>query len=141
MFLHGESPWTEEPGRLRSMGSQRARHNWATKHTRTSLLSTVMGFISMGTHFAKISISHSSVLENGKFESLKIYFWWKLKPKTALLKKMKRKCGLVLLDNSVRTCWSLPKELKFTSFILSWDYGVVCMLNTKQYSKIVEGSL
>ena len=24
-------PWTEEPGRLQSMGSQRVRHNWATK--------------------------------------------------------------------------------------------------------------
>ena len=22
-------PWTEEPGRLQSMGSQRARHDWA----------------------------------------------------------------------------------------------------------------
>ena len=26
-------PWTEEPGRLQSMGSQRVRHNRATKHT------------------------------------------------------------------------------------------------------------
>ena len=25
-----EIPWTEEPGRLQSMGSQRVRHNWAT---------------------------------------------------------------------------------------------------------------
>ena len=23
-------PWTKEPGRLQSMGSQRVRHNWAT---------------------------------------------------------------------------------------------------------------
>ena len=26
-------PWTEEPGGLQSMGSQRVRHHWATKHT------------------------------------------------------------------------------------------------------------
>ena len=26
-------PWKEEPGRLQSMGSQRVRHNWVTKHT------------------------------------------------------------------------------------------------------------
>ena len=26
-------PWTEEPGKLQSMGSQRIRHEWATKHT------------------------------------------------------------------------------------------------------------
>ena len=25
-------PWTEDPGRLQSMGSHRATHNWATKH-------------------------------------------------------------------------------------------------------------
>ena len=24
--------WTEEPGRVQSMGSQRVGHNWATKH-------------------------------------------------------------------------------------------------------------
>ena len=26
-------PWTEEPGGLQSMGSQRVRHDWMTKHT------------------------------------------------------------------------------------------------------------
>ena len=26
-------PWTEEPGGLQSMGSQRAGHNWATSYT------------------------------------------------------------------------------------------------------------
>ena len=29
VFLPGESPWTEEPGGLQSMGSQTAGHNWA----------------------------------------------------------------------------------------------------------------
>ena len=33
VFLPGESPWTEEPGGLQSMGSQRVRHDWATKHS------------------------------------------------------------------------------------------------------------
>ena len=27
VFLPGESPWTEEPGGLRSIGSQRVRHD------------------------------------------------------------------------------------------------------------------
>ena len=27
VFLPGESPWTEEPGRLQSMGWQRLRHD------------------------------------------------------------------------------------------------------------------
>ena len=26
-------PWTKEPGRLQSMGSQRVRHEWETKYT------------------------------------------------------------------------------------------------------------
>ena len=29
--LAGRIPWTEEPGRLQSMGSQRVRHDWATR--------------------------------------------------------------------------------------------------------------
>ena len=28
-------PWTEEPGRLQPMGSQRVRHSWVVKHTHT----------------------------------------------------------------------------------------------------------
>ena len=32
VFLPGESPGTEEPGGLQSMGSQRVRHDWTTKH-------------------------------------------------------------------------------------------------------------
>ena len=28
--LAWKTPWTEEPGRLQSMGSQRVRHDWAT---------------------------------------------------------------------------------------------------------------
>ena len=32
-ILAWEIPWTEEPGRLHSMGSQRVRHDWT--HTRT----------------------------------------------------------------------------------------------------------
>ena len=30
--LPGESPWTEKPGRVQSMGLQRVGHDWATKH-------------------------------------------------------------------------------------------------------------
>ena len=33
VFLPGESPWTEEPGGLQSMGLQRVGHDWATKHS------------------------------------------------------------------------------------------------------------
>ena len=33
VFLPGESPRTEEPGRLQSTKSQRVEHDWATKHS------------------------------------------------------------------------------------------------------------
>ena len=33
VFLSGKSPWTEVPGRLQSMGLQRVRHDWVTKHS------------------------------------------------------------------------------------------------------------
>ena len=29
VFLPGESPWTDKPGRLQSIGLQRVRHNWS----------------------------------------------------------------------------------------------------------------
>ena len=32
VFLPGESPWTEEPGGLQSMGLQRVGHDQVTKH-------------------------------------------------------------------------------------------------------------
>ena len=33
-FYPWRIPWTEEPGGLQSMGSQRVGHDWATKYTR-----------------------------------------------------------------------------------------------------------
>ena len=33
VFLSGESPGIEEPGRTQSMGSQTVRHDWVTKHS------------------------------------------------------------------------------------------------------------
>ena len=37
-ILAWEIPWTEEPGGLQSVGSQRIRHNWATEQSRESLI-------------------------------------------------------------------------------------------------------
>ena len=36
-------PWTEEPGRLQSTGSQRVRHDWATEHSIAAQSSQVHG--------------------------------------------------------------------------------------------------
>ena len=45
-ILAWEIPWTEDPGRLQSMGSQRVRHTWATSLSFCSLtlVLTKMGF-------------------------------------------------------------------------------------------------
>ena len=40
-ILAWEIPWTEEPGGLQSMGSQRVRYNLATKTTITIIHSTL----------------------------------------------------------------------------------------------------
>ena len=32
-ILAWEIPWTKEPGRLQSMGSERVKHDWVTEHT------------------------------------------------------------------------------------------------------------
>ena len=39
-----EIPWTEEPGELQSMGSQRVRHNWACMHHHQYLLLLLLLF-------------------------------------------------------------------------------------------------
>ena len=49
-------PWTEEPGRLQSMGSQRVRHDWAT-----SLSLSLM--------------PHMMILRCGAFERVKPWWW------------------------------------------------------------------
>ena len=33
-ILAGRIPWTEEPGRLQSIASQRVGHDWATEHKK-----------------------------------------------------------------------------------------------------------
>ena len=34
-------PWTEEPGRLQSMGSQRVGHDWVTKHSTANMYNSL----------------------------------------------------------------------------------------------------
>ena len=42
IFLPGKIPWIEESGRLKSMGSQRVRHDWAHTHTHTHTPSSIL---------------------------------------------------------------------------------------------------
>ena len=67
-------PWTEEPGGLQFMGSQRVRHNWATsmftllhhwvwyrKKSRLGVQSPELGFF-LSLHFLPSSLFHPSFL-------------------------------------------------------------------------------
>ena len=38
VFLPGEYPWTEEPGGLQAMGSQRVRCTWVSEHTHREIV-------------------------------------------------------------------------------------------------------
>ena len=60
VFLPGESPWMEEPGRLRSMGSQRVGHNWVTKHIISDRGKQCLGFIFSNDHGNKSRTTCSS---------------------------------------------------------------------------------
>ena len=56
VFLPGESPWTEEPGRLQSIGSQRVRCNWS------DLAHIPLNMSSLGPRFCVIFKSPSGLL-------------------------------------------------------------------------------
>ena len=60
-------PWTEEPGRLQSMGSQRAGHNRATKHSTKSMTGKMFTGISAEMAWKKI---RACDVKSGNPESL-----------------------------------------------------------------------
>ena len=90
VFLPGESPWTEGPGGLQSMGSQRVRHNWATQHSMVCLST-------QGTHLRELSNYPEDVSERG------FIFLCVLKPGTLLHSSHMLLCAQ---RNSVNTCGS-----------------------------------
>ena len=62
-ILAWKTPWTEEPGRLQSMGSQRVRHDWAhgTSRSRIAELCCNSSFNFLKNHHfqSKYTIFHS----------------------------------------------------------------------------------
>ena len=70
-------PWTEEPGRLQSMGSQRVGHDWATSHTHCQwMLSAKMDryqTISASCLISIIFISRITLADTSNLH-LQIYF-------------------------------------------------------------------
>ena len=59
-ILAWKIPWTEEPGGLWYMGSQRVRHDWACtrKHTHTHILCVTVFTMALVQHFALLTNDH-----------------------------------------------------------------------------------
>ena len=52
-------PWTEEPGRLQSMGSQRVRHNWSNlSHTQMHIDTDIWNLTSLHFRYKHWGPSH-----------------------------------------------------------------------------------
>ena len=66
VFLPGESPWTEKPVHgLLSMGLQRIRHDWVTKH---NIPSTTLYWLNVVCHIIKKKKNELGESDNGRVE-------------------------------------------------------------------------
>ena len=79
VFLPGESPWTEEPGGLPSIGSQ-VWHDWATKHSSGSSDEVFRKANPSSTCYANKTQLHLhgvcvNILSTGKYQSTFIIFF------------------------------------------------------------------
>ena len=64
-ILAWQTPWTEKPGRLQSMGSQRVKHDQATEHTHTEMgLKKLSLFINFSGDTDNVGRIKSTVLDS-----------------------------------------------------------------------------
>ena len=78
VFLPGESPWSEEPGGLQSIESQRVGQDWATKHS--TVLESMVGLsYSQIRYLGQIHINGESLnlLKLTEIRDLEIMNWKK----------------------------------------------------------------
>ena len=68
-ILAWKIPWTEEPGSLQSMGLQRVRYDWATKHTH------IFNSIISQTAPSKMNKILESILPNKRWVALYVSIW------------------------------------------------------------------
>ena len=85
-ILAWKIPWTEEPGRLQSMGLQRPEHDLVTKQHNLIITSAVHGVAKSRTGLSNFTftfhchalekemVAHSSVLVPGEFQGRGT--WW-----------------------------------------------------------------
>ena len=129
-FLAWRIPWTEEPGRLQSMGSQRAGHDWATFTftTKNILKNVVSALIAMSNEGVQNILSnsrtewqlHGSTVQSPKVTVLKkTKLTWMLKFWMLSLKKNKQKLVHYLLFLSVYATFHCPISKESYKFLCS----------------------
>ena len=110
-------PWTEEPGGLQSMGSQRIRHHWATNATTTTNNLFRKKAIKCNTgHWCK------SIRTNFALPLPKRIYW-------LLHKITDTKLYLLTIFVTIQTivCVGLSFELLFEAFVLIYDFYGLCV--------------
>ena len=74
-ILAWKIPWTEEPGGLPSMGSQRVRHDWATEHIHITGNTQVFSHADLSTKWEDSIIqNHLYITNTSSYFALKTYF-------------------------------------------------------------------
>ena len=71
-ILAWKIPWTEEPGRLPSMGSQRVRHDWATSLTMVFICTCSVGLVMLSNSLTCVNDIVLLTINNS-------YFWTRLR--------------------------------------------------------------
>ena len=78
-ILAWRSPWTEEPGRIQSMGLQRAGHHWATFTFTLSWNSCFSGMFSvfcfLSWYLRGMRVASGKMAQGGN-ETLNFLFFW-----------------------------------------------------------------
>ena len=81
VFLWGKIPWTEEPGGLQSMGSQRLRHDWVTNNFAILVKFSICLLFPFSTH---LKITHLFAIQILKYLYENIYlacvYQWHIYP-------------------------------------------------------------
>ena len=110
-------PWSEEPGRLQSMGLQRVRHDWVTEHANTSITA---GYLNLGHCMKSELLKCKTCVQCWASEK-----HWLRSPTEDLSHTLHRILTTNWLSNlfPYSTCpqrWGLEKEMATHSSILAW---------------------
>ena len=113
--------WTEEPGGLQSVGSQRVGHNWSNlaQHSTIWTIQTVPYWWTLGLFPIFLIISNAAV-NNLIHESFSIYAWSRvgLIPRSGIVQ---------LKGNNKHNCWSiLPTSLLRELYYFDFAKLFVC---------------